>query len=260
MNPKWRFFFFRPFVLLTAIWSTRLSAISSSDFCRFEESLKQKFRNLECNSDLDECATKARQMAQENLSGTWGAVIVGNKDLVVEKRVDWHVHSINPQPSRCRLLVNDTVVLEVFRTGYRKLSANQDQRHYVWRKARTSSVVEIDICPHSALRELMAAYSLKKNGKSDSSSEASSRSYVKSMIYTTAQNLAQLFYAETGHRWNVFVTKDVNRKEDEFGLNLPHYVFDARAGFCIGQTPDGYSVNAAVIGFADEHEEATSNG
>lgn len=45
-------------------------AISTSDFCIFDDQLKEKFRNLKCHvSDLDQCASQARQLAQNNLSG-----------------------------------------------------------------------------------------------------------------------------------------------------------------------------------------------
>jgi hypothetical protein len=46
-----------------------VDASKSTDFCRFDEGLKEKFRNMVCSRDMNECARKAREIAQENLSG-----------------------------------------------------------------------------------------------------------------------------------------------------------------------------------------------
>jgi hypothetical protein len=52
----------------------------------------------------------------------------------------------------------------------------------------------------------------------------------------------------------------VGQNSTGIGLNLPRYVYDARSGICVGQTSDGYNINASIVGFEDQHEEATSNG
>jgi hypothetical protein len=48
----------------------------SSDYCRFDEGLKAMFRGMACSGDVNECARKARQIAQENLSGRLGTRFV----------------------------------------------------------------------------------------------------------------------------------------------------------------------------------------
>lgn len=59
--------------LLLAIFGfiiSRLNARSTGDYCMFDELLKHKLRNINCIlTDMQQCATKARQIAQENLSG-----------------------------------------------------------------------------------------------------------------------------------------------------------------------------------------------
>lgn len=81
-----------------------------------------------------------------------------------------------------------------------------------------------------------------------------------SKIHTLAKSLALAFHTETNHNWNVFVTRGVGHNSTGIGLNLPRYVYDARSGICVGQTSDGYNINASIVGFEDQHEEATSNG
>lgn len=63
---------------------------------------------------------------------------------------------MNPQPGRCRLIINDTIVMEVFRTGYRNHS-----KQWSWRQTKTllENPRHLDNCPHSTLRELIGSYS-----------------------------------------------------------------------------------------------------
>ena len=98
-----------------------------SDYCRFDESLKEKLRQVQCDSDWDDCATKIRQIAQNSQAGAWGVVVVGNKDDIMNEKIERNISSINPEPSRCRLLINDTVLIELFRTGYRTKDIKNDQ-------------------------------------------------------------------------------------------------------------------------------------
>lgn len=76
-----------------------------------------------------------------------------------------------------------------------------------------------------------------------------------------AKSLAHAFQDETSQQWNIFVTRNISRSDaQQIGINLPHYVYDARSGICFGQTLDGFHINASIIGFEDQHQEETSNG
>uniref|UniRef100_A0A914Z5P4 Uncharacterized protein n=1 Tax=Panagrolaimus superbus TaxID=310955 RepID=A0A914Z5P4_9BILA len=232
-----------------------------SDYCRFEESIKEKLRQVQCDTDWDDCATKVRQIAQDSQSGTWGVVVVGNKEDILNEKIEWHISSINPEPSRCRLLINDTVLVELFRTGYRAKDIKNDQRQWIWTEAKAPNtrVTTVNICPHSSLREIVSSFSIKQQQEMIASSQKA-RHGLKSMLHASTKGLANVFFEETGHYWNVFIIKNESGSPVEVGFNLPHYVYDARAGFCIGRTVDGYTVNAATIGFANEHAEIMSRG
>lgn len=54
------------FDFIISVWSAR----TTGDYCLFDEALKREFRNMKCHlTNIDQCATNARKIAQENLSG-----------------------------------------------------------------------------------------------------------------------------------------------------------------------------------------------
>jgi hypothetical protein len=62
--------FYLLLIIFGSMISSYLSARTTGDYCLFDETLKHKFRSMRCRSEnIDQCATKARKIAQESLSG-----------------------------------------------------------------------------------------------------------------------------------------------------------------------------------------------
>lgn len=78
--------------------------------------------------------------------------------MILDDKIDWYIHTIYPQPSRCRLIIKETIVLEVFRTGYRPMNPYTQQ--WMWSDINRllADPRDLDICPHSTLRGLVAGY------------------------------------------------------------------------------------------------------
>lgn len=115
------------FLLLSYIRTITCDSLVASDFCRFDEEIKDKLRNIKCDDDgLDDCALSARKIIQDYETGTWGAVIV-SKDDANNLKIEWNISKIEPNPSRCRLLINNTLLIELFRTGYKEINVKYDQ-------------------------------------------------------------------------------------------------------------------------------------
>lgn len=86
------------------------------------------------------------------------------------------------------------------------------------------------------------------------------RNGIPSILHSAAKSIADVFHAETSHHWNIFITKSDDDYPINIGFNIPHYIYDSQSGFCIGKTRDGYTINAAIIGFKDLKEEIMSIG
>jgi hypothetical protein len=152
------------FLFCTINASRSQTDISTSDYCLFKENLKHQLENLRCNlTRLDSCATKARKIAQKNLSGelsflvvindftgNWGAIVV-NKNSLINMEVDWFIYTIDPSPSRCRLISNSGLVFDLFRTGYRL--SNPHKKKWTWKQNK------FEICPISSIHALIDSYS-----------------------------------------------------------------------------------------------------
>uniref|UniRef100_A0AC34RPQ6 Uncharacterized protein n=1 Tax=Panagrolaimus sp. JU765 TaxID=591449 RepID=A0AC34RPQ6_9BILA len=238
--------------MIFAAYSEVNKASLASDFCKFDEDLKEELRKIECENEWDDCATKARTIIQEYQTGTWGVVVVADKQDILDDKIEWNISKVDPDPYHCRLLLKDKILMEVFRTGYRKKDINIDQRNFIWNLAKVPPSANMNICPHGELNQIVASFSVQHH----TSQRPRGRHNMKSVLHAAATLLSSLFYDEIGHQWNVFIMDE----SVKVGLSLPHYYYDAKAGFCIGRTADGYIVNAAAVGYSDEYAESKSRG
>ena len=106
---------------------TSSEAISIHGFCKFDDELKGLIRELECEGDIDDCATAIRFLVQNHYPGSWGVVIVADKSDVMNERVEWYITPVDPKPSRCRMIVDEDTIVEIFRTGYRTKDIKDNQ-------------------------------------------------------------------------------------------------------------------------------------
>uniref|UniRef100_A0A914QFI3 Uncharacterized protein n=1 Tax=Panagrolaimus davidi TaxID=227884 RepID=A0A914QFI3_9BILA len=144
------------------------NGLLANEYCRFDEDLKDRIRNLECKGDIDDCAGEVRQLVQSVYSGSFGVVILANKKDIKHEKVEWYINPIDPKPNRCRMIIDDNIVIEIFRTGYREMEIFNDQRHWIWRKAKLpdfDSDNELDLCPHSSLRQIITMFSIKAHSQ-----------------------------------------------------------------------------------------------
>ena len=113
------------FVLLCLLGGTVARKLTTNEFCRFDEVLKADLRQLPCDSDWNECASKARHLVQNKKFGSWGAVVLGNPDDISEGKIDWHIHAYFHLKAKCRMLINDSMIIEVFQTGQLAVDSNR---------------------------------------------------------------------------------------------------------------------------------------
>uniref|UniRef100_A0A914Z3U6 Uncharacterized protein n=1 Tax=Panagrolaimus superbus TaxID=310955 RepID=A0A914Z3U6_9BILA len=103
--------------------------MAEKDFCKFNETLKRQLREMECNKmEWDKCATKIREITQNSTMGTWGAVVIGNENDIIDGRIDWFIASYRSE--KCRMFIKNEknkMLIEVFRTGFLAKSVNEDQ-------------------------------------------------------------------------------------------------------------------------------------
>lgn len=184
-------------VLLTLVFSSLFVIIKSSlanEYCKFDEALKDKLRKISCEEDWYSCAIQARKIVQEYHSGSWGAVVVGNLEQIHKDWVEWNISRVVPDPPVCRLVVNGTVLIELFRTGYRTQDIKHDQvclfktilhvfcitglclywiyfikvnlqRNFILNEAKAPHTrgTTLNICPHAILRGIVSSFSVEQH-------------------------------------------------------------------------------------------------
>ncbi|KAE9553807.1 hypothetical protein FO519_002977 [Halicephalobus sp. NKZ332] len=232
----------------------------ANEYCKFDEDLKDRLRKISCEDDWYQCATRARALVQEYHNGSWGAVVIGNLEQIHKEWIEWNISRVAPDPPVCRLVINDTVLLELFRTGYRKKDIKHDQRNFILNEAKAPHTegTTLDICPHAILRGIVSSFSVEQH--SGRHNRVNHRHEKESILHKAASTLSSLFYDEIGHFWNIFIYRDDMDAKVDVGFSLPLYVYDSKPGFCTVRTLDGYVVNAAIIGYPDEYAEIKSRG
>uniref|UniRef100_A0AC34FS14 Uncharacterized protein n=1 Tax=Panagrolaimus sp. ES5 TaxID=591445 RepID=A0AC34FS14_9BILA len=238
-------------ILSLLLWNTVESSLTTSDYCSFNEKLIKSLQEISCDTNWNNCATKIRKTVQSSKTGAWGVVAVGDKNDILNGKIDWHIHTRHSQ--KCRLLLNNnTVFVDIFQTGLYAKNIEIDQEK--WKLKNDSSFAES--CPHSSLRQLLSRFWVEKQPPVFRYRRNTQKSPKGIIIHKAAKTLSKLFFDETSHKWNVFIAKDATKNSPlNIGFNLPYYFFEARPGYCIGKSRDGYTVIAALIEYSDEDND-----
>uniref|UniRef100_A0AC34GA69 Uncharacterized protein n=1 Tax=Panagrolaimus sp. ES5 TaxID=591445 RepID=A0AC34GA69_9BILA len=200
--------------------------------------------------EWDKCATKIREIAQNSTMGTWGAVVIGNENDIIDGRIDWFIGSYRSE--KCRLFINNEknkMLIEVFRTGFLAKDVNEDQNRWsLLQEKNATTITPAEVCPHSNLRNLVTSTWVKKQPQ-----HLRHRRHIPEMqLHESARTLSTSFFDQTSHEWNVFIVKlDLNYTLS-IGFEFPYYYYNAQPGYCIAKSQDGYMIIAIMSEYLND--------